>query len=128
MAMTEHPENLLAFVSGQLSEPEAEAVISHLAECDRCLTTVDDLWQDSLRHLTERPSPSLDQETAKRLEGRLLRQIHRTDLGGRAVWLGTAGLLDTTLTLAPSLVDTYLALLRPVFNIKQSSSQRRRNT
>lgn len=120
-----HPEDLLAFVSGQLTEAETEAVINHLAECDDCLETVDLLWNSQSAEVGPRSISSLDAITVQRLEQQLLRRIHRSNLAGRAVWLGTSGLVETYLTMLPPLVETCLVLLRPALNWQQPSNFRK---
>ncbi|MCB0154733.1 MAG: zf-HC2 domain-containing protein [Anaerolineae bacterium] len=120
-----HPEDLLAFVSGQLTEAETEAVINHLVECDDCLEAVDLLWNSQSAEAGPGSISSLDAATVQRLEQQLLRRIHRSNLAGRAVWLGTSGLMETYLTMLPPLVETCLVLLRPALNWKQPSTFRK---
>ena len=119
--MIDHPHDLAAFVAGKLSEAEANRVISHLSDCEACLDQVDALWAIHADDLEPIVIPELDPDTIARLEGQLLRRIQRSDLSGRAVWLGTSGMLDTYLTLLPPTVNTWLALLRPLLTLGQPS-------
>ena len=101
-------ENLAAFVSGRLTEIETEAILTHLEECEHCLTIVDGLWEeggwqdlDSNLHL--------DKEAAARLEQKLYRRIHRSQLAGDVVALGTRGMLQTVF----ALMAPFVGMLSP---------------
>ncbi len=118
MLTFDHPQNLLAFVNGQLSETETTTILSHLAQCDQCLATVDQLWAEHPVGLASRAVPELDPIAAKRLENRLVKRIHRSDLGGRVVWLGTVGLMNTHLVMFGPMLETYLTLLSLLFSSK----------
>ena len=116
-----HPDNLTEFVEGFLSNDEANQIINHLGECDECLSIVDTLWKNRSPDTNEPDIPSLDHLALARVEGRVLRQIHRSDLGGRAIWFGTTGLVDTYLKMLPSMGMTCLAMLRPFLALGESA-------
>jgi len=118
----EHPDNLAEFVEGVLSDDEASQIITHLGECEACLDIVDTLWADNRSlDMDKQEIPSLDQLALARVEGRVLRQIHRSDLSGRALWFGTAGLVDTYLKMLPSMGMACLAILRPFLALGESA-------
>ena len=117
-----HPDNIQAFVDGELSEAEAAEIISHMIECDTCLNQADTLWANRTISGEESEIPDLDAPALARVEGRVLRQIRRSDLGGRAMWLGTVGLVDTYLTMLPSFATTCLAMLRPFLTLSEQSN------
>ena len=110
----QHPDNLRAFVNGELDQIQIDVVMAHLAECDVCLAEVDALWAAQAQMALSNPVPALDETTARRVEKRLLNQLHRSDFGGRALWLGTAGF-----------INTIFALLRPLINSNRSVSKRK---
>lgn len=97
MTSDEHisAQNLEALFSGCLSDTAADVVIAHLAACDHCLAIADDLWAET----ADLTIPDLDLERATRVEGRLRRNIYRSNLGGQVVRLGTQGLLRVWLGL-----------------------------
>jgi anti-sigma factor RsiW len=83
MTENEHPkEPLEAFLAGQLSEEENEIILSHLAECDHCLTEVDRLWEGQLRDGSRDQIPELEADIAERVERSVIRRINRTDSAG----------------------------------------------
>ena len=101
--MDKHPsaQELEAFVAGRLAEADAETIIIHLAECEPCLALVDQLWVG----VDDQAVPNLDSERSRHVERRLWRRIHRSNLGGQVIRMGTHGLLSVL-----------LALLRPLFS------------
>ena len=117
---THHPNNLDDFVAGNLDEAETNHIIEHIGQCDHCLQRVDTLWA-ATSPSTSDTVPDLDTTTARRLESRLFRQLHVSELAGRSVWLGTSGLLDTYLTMLPGAMKTGLAMLRPLFMMGETS-------
>lgn len=123
--MRDHPDNLRAFVNGQLNEAETDIILNHLAECDQCLRIVDQLWAEYPTDLAYKAIPELDPITAKRLEKRLVKQIHRSDLSGRMVWLGTAGLMNTHLTILGPMVEAYLTVLSLLFRTGHTKQRRK---
>jgi anti-sigma factor RsiW len=82
-------QDLEALFSGCLSDAAADVVIAHLAACDHCLAFADNLWAEA----ADLTIPDLDLERATRVEGRLRRNINRSNLGGQVIRFGTQGLL-----------------------------------
>lgn len=113
--MTQHydPDTLQAFVKGRLSETETEAVVAHLADCDVCLAAVDQLWAEQPLATHAPFVRDFDPTAVKALENRLLNRLHRSNLGSRTIWLGTAGL-----------INTLLAIVRPFFSSSQASKRK----
>lgn len=98
MRFSEHPRSLEDFIAGRLDVAEDIAVITHLAECDVCLTEADRLWAKFLlEELTA--IPLLSSEQIQRMKQQLLHRIQRANLGGQAVHLGTDGFLRVSLAL-----------------------------
>lgn len=93
MSDQEHPFDLQAFVEGRLSAEAEQAVLTHLATCDRCLSEVDSLWQNAPAEVA--PRPPAPQGTEKRL----LRRIHRHHLAGTLLRLSTGGVAHLLLAL-----------------------------
>lgn len=102
--MKPSPETLEAFVAGQLSEEESATVIAYLVENDDSLEQVDKLWQEEFDMNTV---ASRNDSDAKRAESRFFNRVRRSDLGGRAVWLGTQGLFSV-----------FMAFLQPLLGGK----------
>ncbi len=111
---SKHPDNLNTFVAGELDEVQNSAIIEHLSHCNTCLAVVDELWDNRPIDAPAIDVPELDTQTINRLEGRVVRQIQLSNFGGRAIWLGTAGVVDTYMKMLPSYVETCLAMLRPL--------------
>ena len=78
------------FVAGSLSEADTEVVMSYLSENEEALAYVDDLWQREFV-LTTAVAPSLDVQTANRIERQLIRRIHQSNLVGMIIRLGIVG-------------------------------------
>jgi len=98
MKFSEHPRSLDDFIAGRLDVAEDIAIITHLTECDVCLTKADQLWAKyQLEELTA--IPVLNSEQIRRMKHRLLHRIQRSNLGGQALHLGTAGFLRVSLAL-----------------------------
>ncbi len=97
-------EELKRFVAGDLDTDATERILTYLSENDDAVETVDTLWQEI--NLTpsggDSEVPELDDATAAKVEQQLFDRIHRTDLTGDVLRLGTQ---------AASTV--YWALLRP---------------
>lgn len=110
MNATNHPEALLeAYVAGTLSPEETEYVLAHLEVCDHCLTLTEHLWEmtplpGGLAFLPEEEI-ELEQATAKRIEQRVIDQIHRSNVAGRALWLGTEGFAQVSFALLRPLLE-----------------------
>jgi hypothetical protein len=117
MDPTEHPtsQTLADLVAGHLSGARAEAVITHLSECESCLVLADRLWDEHLTELAGATIPDLDPQAAEQVERGLWRRVHRSDLGGDTVRLSTRLLLSV-----------WVALLRPLFGSRQTWSTGRR--
>jgi hypothetical protein len=100
MNSTEHPAShtLADLAAGRLADAEEQAVIAHLVECEPCLAAVDRLW-DELLATSGLAVPDLKPEAAERVERDLWRRIHRSDLAGETIRLGTHALLLVLLAL-----------------------------
>lgn len=109
MTASNHPASLEAFVAGRLSDDEAAAVLAHLNECEQCLEGVDRLWAEYSTGIAEMDIPEPASTTTSRIERRLVHRLHRSDLWGRTIWLGTFGLLNTL-----------TAMLRPLAGNRRS--------
>jgi len=106
----EHPEALLAsFVAGTLPQEENELVLAHLETCDDCLQITEQFWETAPWHgnLAEvtRRDELLEEERARRIEQRVINQIHRTEIAGRALWLGTEGFVQVSFALLRPLLE-----------------------
>lgn len=110
IVLADHPDPLLSqFVAGTLSETETEQVLSHLETCERCLTVTEQLWETTpllgTLAATGDQSAEMEQERAQRIEQRVLNQIHRSDVAGRALWLGTQGFAHVSFALLRPLLE-----------------------
>lgn len=106
---TPHSYRLEEFVAGELTETEAAIVTQHVAECEPCLTYLDELWAEL--SWDELDIPNLEPHSVYHLEQRLFRQIHRSSLGANTVWLGTKGIFEVL-----------FAILKPFFPLKKKKS------
>ncbi len=88
-----HPENLEDFVAGRKNDEENTRILEHLAICEQCAAEVEALWTESPASdlLPDIGDTPLEAMTA--MEESLFRQIHRSDLGGQVVKLGTQGFI-----------------------------------
>lgn len=111
--MKPSPEALEAFVAGQLSEEESATLIARLVEDDEALEQVDLLWQDEFG--LEGP-PGREPPDSSQIESRFFNRVRRSDLGGRAVWLGTQGLFSV-----------FMAFLQPLLGGKKLQRERNRS-
>ena len=103
MTEQKHPKGRLeAFITGQMSEEENEAILSHLADCDQCLSVADGYWQQEIGDVLKIQPPELDPEIAERVEHLVLSRIHHTDLADQVLLFGSLGLFIS-----------WKALLRP---------------
>ena len=90
-------ETLLAFVTGSLNEAETEQILAHLAESEACLAVVDELWSEHFASVSDVDNQVPDEDLtdgagrSQRIQARLFKQIHRTDLAGDALRLGVEG-------------------------------------
>lgn len=106
-----HPYPLEEFVAGELNEKENNMVTQHVAECEACLTYLDELWANLDLNWAETDIPELEPQTVYQLEQRLFRQIHRSSLGANTIWLGTKGIFEV-----------FCAILKPFFQLKEKKS------
>lgn len=113
MSLEPHPD-LNAYLDGVLTPADIAAVESHLESCDECLALLDDIWGVRLKGLAELEEPALPDATAWTIENRLLNQIHRSDLGGQAIQLGTRGFFQVL-----------LAMIKPFFAFASPGKQER---
>ena len=109
MVVADHPDVLLnQFVTGTLSPQETEQILAHLDQCERCLNQVEQLWEAApLREaipLAEE-NGEIERERAQRIERRVINQIRRTDVAGRALWLGTEGFVQVSFALLRPLLE-----------------------
>ena len=110
IVFAEHPETLLEqFVAGTLNHEETEFILIHLETCDHCLQITEQYWeatswQESLASAT-RSDAALEEERARRIEQRVINQIHRADIAGRALWLGTQGFVQVSFALLRPLLE-----------------------
>jgi len=101
-------EDLAAFVRGRLTDLENETIFAHLEACEQCFTIVDGFWAEgSLQELGF--DGHLDKDAAARLEDKLYRRIHRSQLAGDVVTLGARGMLGSVIALFAS----FLGMLAP---------------
>ena len=112
-------KNLAAFIKGSLTDIESETILTHLEECEHCLSIVDSLWeeggwQDSNSNLR------LDHDTAARLEQKLYRRIHRSQLAGDVVTLGTRGMFETVF----ALLAPFIGMFSPPTEDKQKERKK----
>ncbi|RMD47996.1 MAG: hypothetical protein D6835_06795 [Candidatus Thermofonsia bacterium] len=102
-------------ITGRLSDRQAEQVMAIIGENDACMDALDALWLQMPIGAAIADVPNLDEETAVRLQRRLVHQLHRSNLTGEMFKLGTKGFL----TVAAS-------LLRPLIHRRKKSSKRRK--
>jgi len=107
-----HPESLEDFVAGRKNDEENARILEHLAECEHCAAEVEALWTESpvnyiLPEITEAAPGAMTE-----LEESLFRRIHRSDLGGQVIKLGTQGF-----------VNLISALLGPIVKKRRPSKQ-----
>ena len=108
---TPHSYRLEEFVAGELNDTETAIITQHVADCEACLTYLDDLWAASEFSWDEPGIPHLEPHSVYNLERRLFRQIHRSSLGANTIWLGTKGIFDVL-----------FAILKPFFQLKENKS------
>ncbi|KAA3643805.1 MAG: zf-HC2 domain-containing protein [Chloroflexi bacterium] len=99
-------EDLAAFVTGELTELENETILMHLEKCEQCFSIVDSLWEEGG---WQHPDSNLhlDISAAARLEGKLYGRIHRSQLAGDVVTLGTRGMLKMVFALLAPFVGMF---------------------
>ena len=99
-------ELLQQFVAGELDEAQNEAVLTRLAEDEASLEKVDALWQAQSPGTAVFTIPPLEPERAQRLRQRLVRQIHRSNLGATVFKMGTQGFGSVAVSLLRPLLNT----------------------
>jgi anti-sigma factor RsiW len=97
-------QQLEQFVKGQMNETESEQVMSHLGQCDHCLALTDELWNEQPVSRAMSEIVDLDDRTAERMQRKVTSQIHRSNLSGNMIRLGTQGFLSVALGLLRPLV------------------------
>ena len=90
------PEQVVAYINFSLDDEEERRIISHLGECDMCLSQVEAQWENHSRSVPDLPD--------KTIESRLLQSIHRSNLAGSLVRLGVRGFLGAMLGLVAPLI------------------------
>lgn len=97
---------LKRFVAGRLEEAEAEHIVVHLSECDRCLALADELWSTQPAGTAVVPPPDPDPDVAQRIERKITKRIHFSNLSGEIIRLGTRGFIDVALAIVRPLIHT----------------------
>lgn len=110
IVLAEHPDALFEqFVAGTLSSEETEQILAHLDTCERCLGITEQMWEATplLGSLAEtgEVTAEMEEDRAQRIEQRVLNQIHRSDIAGRALWLGTQGFAQVSFALLRPLLE-----------------------
>ncbi len=110
IVVADHPDSLLAsFVAGILSPTDAEQVLLHLETCERCLSLTEQMWETTplvgTLAAAADETTEIEQERARRIEARVMNQIHRSDVAGRALWLGTQGFAQVSFALLRPLLE-----------------------
>ena len=115
--LDEHPsfDTLAGFNSGKLPDDQVDSIIDHLSTCMQCLDIVDQTFQRGFPGDASDSVPHLEAERAAQVERTLRQRIHRHDLSGQTIRLGTR-----------AFIYVVLALLSPLFNIWRSPSRQRR--
>lgn len=109
---------LKRFVNGELDTIESERVLSILGESEHCLDMLDEIWAEQPIGRALAESEILDKDRSKRIESRIVQQIHLSDTLATTVKLGTTGFGAVA-----------SGLLRPLITRnkwRESSRQRRR--
>lgn len=113
MSSQPHPD-LNLYLNGTLTPDESTDVETHLESCDECLALLDDIWGIRLTKAVDLEEPAMPDSTARAIENRLLNQIHRSDLGGQAIQLGTRGFFQVL-----------LAIIKPFLSFTSAHKQER---
>ena len=105
MLECEYREQIPEMVEGRLEPDRAEQLLDHIAGCELCLETADELWAGRselallMQIQDEIPDPS-------EAELRLMKQVARSDLGGESILLITQGFFKALL----ALLEPFMAL------------------
>ncbi|MFQ5419971.1 MAG: zf-HC2 domain-containing protein [Anaerolineae bacterium] len=98
-------QTLRRLVDGRLHEKEQEQIMAHLAECGECVDKVDALWAAQPLGTAVGETEPLDPATARRVEKKVVKRIHRSDLTGEMLRLLVQGFAGVAVALARPLVD-----------------------
>ena len=112
MRLSENENLLRNFVTGRLPEVESQLILDELEHDDEALAKVDELWAALSAYEQVWTTTELEADTALSLERRLFRGLHRSNLSGTALRLGTSGL-----------GAVLLALIRPLVNLGRRKVQ-----
>lgn len=107
---------LRRFIRGELDEEESNEVIEVLANHDQCIALLDQLWIQQPVGQALAATPDLDNEVAIRLENKLVRQIHRSNMARTVFKMGTQGFFSVA-----------LGLIRPLTQRNRLKPRRKRN-
>ncbi|MGB2894535.1 MAG: zf-HC2 domain-containing protein [Anaerolineales bacterium] len=88
--MNEHitSEQVIQFISGDLSAETRDGLLAHIDACDACLLLMDQIWADILHQLE---IPDLGSHRAKDVERQIFRRIHAIEVGKQALRLAFVG-------------------------------------
>jgi hypothetical protein len=90
---------LRRFVRGELNESESNEVIDVLAENEKCMEFLDNLWVQHPIGQALAAAPALDGATALRVQNKLINQIQRSNLTGTMFKMGTQGFFEVAVGL-----------------------------
>jgi len=105
---------LQRFVRGELDESESNELIDVLAENDRCMAYLDQLWLQQPMEPALVAPPVLDGAASARLQHKLFDGVHRSNMTGAIFKFGTQGFFEVA-----------MGLLRP-FSRRSAKLQPRR--
>lgn len=105
---------LQRFVRGELDESESNDVIDVLAENERCMAYLDQLWLQQPMEPAFAAPPVLDGAASVRLQNKLFDQVHRSNMTNAIFKFGTQGFFEVA-----------VGLLRP-FSRRSTKLQPRR--
>jgi hypothetical protein len=84
-------DELLLFINGNLDSERSDEILVVLAEDDESLEIVEQLWQENgvISANLVTPDDDLDATAVAEVERKLIEHIHRSDLTGDVLRLGT---------------------------------------
>ncbi len=97
-------ETVTRLVDGRLNKREQEQVMAHLAECDACVEKVDALWAARPLAAAVSQTEELDPAIARRVERKVVKRIHRSDLTAEILRLLVQGFAGVAVALARPLM------------------------